>query len=118
MKKYKPITIHHLYYGYGYWWGSYFFFIGKHSTAFAIVPMCREHQYAIYANNGNIIDNGDTLSWSKSRQKELQILGGLIMELKDYSTEELKAELKRRSDLAKVEKAKVKNAECASTGAR
>lgn len=30
------------------------------------------------------------------------------MELKDYSTEELKAELKRRSDLAKSEKAKVK----------
>ena len=30
------------------------------------------------------------------------------MELKDYSTEELKAELKRRSDLAKSEKAEVK----------
>lgn len=30
------------------------------------------------------------------------------MDLKDYSTEELKAELKRRSDLAKTEKAKVK----------
>lgn len=30
------------------------------------------------------------------------------MELKDYSTEELKAELKRRSDLAKAEKAEVK----------
>lgn len=30
------------------------------------------------------------------------------MELKDYSTEELKAELKRRSDLAKAEKVKVK----------
>ena len=30
------------------------------------------------------------------------------MELKDYSTEELKSELKRRSDLAKAEKAKVK----------
>ena len=29
--------------------------------------------------------------------------GGLIMELKDYSTEELKAELKRRSDLTKAE---------------
>ena len=28
------------------------------------------------------------------------------MELKDYSTEELKAELKRRSDLVKAEKAK------------
>ena len=30
------------------------------------------------------------------------------MELKDYSTEELKAELKRRSDLAKAEKVKQK----------
>ena len=30
------------------------------------------------------------------------------MDLKDYSTEELKAELKRRSDLAKAEKAEVK----------
>ena len=30
------------------------------------------------------------------------------MELKDYSTEELKAELKRRSNLAKAEKVKVK----------
>ena len=30
------------------------------------------------------------------------------MDLKDYSTEEIKAELKRRNDLAKAEKAKVK----------
>lgn len=30
------------------------------------------------------------------------------MELKDYPTEELKAELKRRTDLAKAEKSKVK----------
>ena len=30
------------------------------------------------------------------------------MELKDYSTEELKAELKRRSNLAKAEKSKIK----------
>lgn len=30
------------------------------------------------------------------------------MELKDYSTKEIKAELKRRSDLAKAEKAEVK----------
>ena len=30
------------------------------------------------------------------------------MELKDYTTEELRAELKRRNDFAKAEKAKVK----------
>ena len=40
------------------------------------------------------------------------------MELKAYSTEELKAELKRRSDLANAEKEEVKDAECANTGAR
>ena len=40
------------------------------------------------------------------------------MELKDYTTEELKAELKRRSDLDKAEKSKVKDVECASTGAK
>ena len=51
--------------------GVIFFFIGKHSTVFAIVPMSREHHSAIYANSGNIIDDGDTLSWSESRQKEL-----------------------------------------------
>ena len=32
----------------------------------------------------------------------------MIMELKDYSTEELKKELKRRNDLAKSEKDKIK----------
>ena len=30
------------------------------------------------------------------------------MELKDYTTEELKSELKRRTDLAKAEKSKIK----------
>ena len=40
------------------------------------------------------------------------------MDLKDYSTEELRAELRRRNDLAKDEKAEVKDAECASTVVR
>lgn len=34
--------------------------------------------------------------------------GEIVMELKDYTTEELRAELKRRTDLVKAEKAKVK----------
>lgn len=38
------------------------------------------------------------------------------MELKDYSTEEIKAELKRRSDLAKAEKAKVRCRMCKHWG--
>ena len=70
MKKYKPIRIHHSYYGYGYWWRDYFFFIGKHSTCFAIVPMSIECHKAVYVNNWHIIGDGDTLSWSELRQKE------------------------------------------------
>ena len=70
MSKYKPIKIFHIYYGYGYWWGRYFFFIGKHSVQFAIVLMAMEHLKAIYANNGHNIWHGDVLSWSESRQHE------------------------------------------------
>lgn len=71
MKKFLPIKIHHIFYGYGYWWWDYFLFIGKHSTCFAVVPMCRECTNAIYGLNGKIIGHGDTLSWSESRQREL-----------------------------------------------
>ena len=70
MKRYRPIKIHHIYFGYGYWWRDYFFFIGKHSTCFAIVPMAKEHGNAIYASNGNAIERGDIMSWSKQRQNE------------------------------------------------
>lgn len=70
MTKYKPIKIHHIFFGYGYWWKDYFFFIGKHSTCFAIVPMYRECTNAVYASNGKVIGHGSTLSWSESRQRQ------------------------------------------------
>ena len=70
MKKYKPIKIFNIHYGYGYWWGKYCFFIGKHSTCFAIVPIWRECNNSIYANNGKIIGHGDCLSWSANRRRE------------------------------------------------
>lgn len=70
MKKYKPIRIHHMYFGYGYWWKDYFFFFGKRATRFAVVPMFRELMYAVYANNGKKIGYGPTCSWSISRQIE------------------------------------------------
>ena len=69
MKKYKPIRIHHINYGYGYWWGSYFFFIGRQATCFAIVPMFMECDKTIYTHNGLSVGRGDTLSWSASRQR-------------------------------------------------
>lgn len=69
MKKYFPIKIFSTRFGYGWWWGSYFYFFGKHSTAFAILPMsCHYHQCEYM--NGNAIDEGDILSWSPSRQRE------------------------------------------------
>lgn len=69
LKKYKPIRIFDIHYGYGWWWKDYFFFFGHHSTSFGIMPMCFELYNATYAN-GKAINHGDTKSWSESRQRE------------------------------------------------
>lgn len=69
MKKYIPIKIFSIKFGYGWWWGKYFFFFGKHATAFAILPMCN-HLHQCEYMNGKAIEDGDTLSWSESRQIE------------------------------------------------
>lgn len=71
LKKYLPIRIFSIQFGYGWWWGSYFFFLGRHDTAFAILPMYAHFTRCTY-KNGKAIDNGDTESWSNSRQQELR----------------------------------------------
>lgn len=72
MKKYLPIKIFSIRFGYGWWWGSYFFFFGKHSTAFAILPMSSHYNKCEYLN-GEVINEGDILSWSPSRQREKEL---------------------------------------------
>lgn len=76
ISKFKPIRIFSIRYGYGWWWKDYFYFVGKGSVAFAIVPMCMyamDVEY-VFDKGGVIIGNGDTCSWSESRQKELSEL--------------------------------------------
>lgn len=74
MKRYKPIKIFHIKYGYGWWFGNYFFFIGKGSTMFGIMPMFMEFHCSEYVGKHEhfAILDGDTCSWSESRQKELK----------------------------------------------
>lgn len=75
IKKYKPIRIFSYEYGYGWWWKDYFYFIGIGSV-FAIVPVwkyCNKTEY-VFAKGGSPIGDGDTRSWSESRQKELSKL--------------------------------------------
>lgn len=71
VKKYFPIRIFSIHYAYGWWFGTYFFFFGKHSRAFAIIPSYRHHACCTY-KNGKAIDDGDTVSWSDERQREKQ----------------------------------------------
>lgn len=71
VKKYLPIRIFSFHYAYGWWLGKYFFFFGKHSTAFAIIPSCRHYGLCTY-EHGKAIDVGDTCSWSDERQREKQ----------------------------------------------
>lgn len=76
ISKYKPIRIFSIRYGYGWWWKEHFFFVGKGSVCFAIIPMwsmCKDVEY-VFDKGGIIIGDGDTLSWSESRQKELSKL--------------------------------------------
>ena len=69
MRKYLPIRIFSIKFGYGWWLGKYFFFIGKHATSFAILPMCVHLEQCTY-EHGKGIEDGDTLSWSDERQRE------------------------------------------------
>lgn len=69
MRKYLPIRIFSIRFGYGWWLGKYFFFIGKHATEFAIMPMSSHFHQCTY-ENGKGIEDGDIMSWSKERQQE------------------------------------------------
>lgn len=64
-KRYLPIKIFSIYLSYGWWWGKYFFFFKR----FAIIP-CWLHLHNCTYEHGKAIENGDTFSWSKSRQIE------------------------------------------------
>lgn len=69
LKNYKPIKVHHITFGYGYWFCSHVYFF-KRGNGFAIIPIffiCRD---CIYESNGHIVGHGDTASWSEARQKE------------------------------------------------
>lgn len=68
-RKYIPIRIFSIRFGYGWWWGSYFFFLGKHSTTFAIMPMSFHYNSCTF-KNGLAIKDGDIDSWSPQVQRD------------------------------------------------
>lgn len=70
MRKYLPIRIFSIKFGYGWWLGKYFFFAGRHATAFAIMPMYTHLQFCTY-ENGKGIEHGECYSWSNERQMEM-----------------------------------------------
>ena len=42
MRKYKPIKVFSVHFGYGWWWGKHLFFF---KTCFAIVPMSFHYKW-------------------------------------------------------------------------
>ena len=67
LKRYLPIKIFHIFYGYGWWWGKKFIFF---RSGLYIVSCSIECINASYASNGHEINNGDKWSWSEIRQME------------------------------------------------
>lgn len=62
MKRFLPIKIFSIKYGYGWWFGNYFFF---NRTSFAIVPCWADLGNCEYAKNGKAIEHGDSHSWDR-----------------------------------------------------
>lgn len=70
-RKFKPIKVFSIQFAYGYWWGKRVYFIGKHCTAFAIIPLSYMVTAGIeYASNNHIVGHGDIDSWSLNRKRE------------------------------------------------
>lgn len=67
MKKYLPIRIFSIRLGYGWWWGTHFYFFKK--KAFTIMPCWLCMDDCTY-EHGTAINHGDSTSWSISRQRE------------------------------------------------
>ena len=65
MKRFKPIKVFHINFGYGWWWGSTVFF-----TNCVIVPFWFVCENLEYASTGKSIGQGDCHSWSKERQEQ------------------------------------------------
>ena len=70
MKKYLPIKVHHIYFGYGWWWGSKVYFYDRIHGGLFIVPLAKECTYMVQARNGKTIGHGFVMSWKESRQME------------------------------------------------
>ncbi len=69
MKKYLPIRIFSIHFGYGWWWGKYFFFFGKKAAAFAIMPMSYHFNYCDY-KSGKAIEDDEIYSWERRKKNE------------------------------------------------
>lgn len=64
LKKYLPIKVHSIHYGYGWWFGDKVIFFEKHWIPFNIMHICFELKHLGFAN-GKSIDEGLTHSWDR-----------------------------------------------------
>lgn len=65
MKRFKPIKVFHLNFGYGWWFGSKVFF-----PVFTIVPFWFVRENLEFVSTGKSISTGNNYSWSKERQAQ------------------------------------------------
>ena len=72
MKKYLPIRIHSIDFGYGWWWSNYFFFFRKYKAPFVALPMCTHWKRCTF-ENGLAINGGDVDSWSSQVQRDKRL---------------------------------------------
>lgn len=65
MRRFLPIRIHSICYGYGWWWGSKFYFF----SPLYVIAMHWERRNATYARNGKEISHGRIKSWLRYKEQ-------------------------------------------------
>ena len=65
LKRFLPIKVHSIKFGYGWWFGDKLFFFEKHWMPVNIMPICVEINNLIFDANLKTIGHGDTNSWDR-----------------------------------------------------
>ena len=65
LKRFFPIKVHNIKYGYGWWFGDKLFFFEKHWIPFNIMPVSCEINNLVFDSNLKSIEHGYSNSWDR-----------------------------------------------------
>lgn len=65
LKRFLPIKVHSIKFGYGWWFSDKLFFFEKHWMPVNIVPICFDIKHLVFDSNLKTIGHGNAKSWNR-----------------------------------------------------